>query len=689
MELEVENISIDELIKIEGLSVRAQTVCYNYGLTDLKEILNFYYREKNGFSNLRNCGLKTNIELTNLCIKYEKYQIINNGEVLVFKDETIEIPVEDPIISKIDSLTIRQKQIINNIIKHRFSELSYRTSNALQSYLRNEINLKGIKSLILESDLRNIRNVGNKSIPEINSFIISTKEVIELVSNFRNNTEITYELFNSYLKSKFPSEISLIDEIEKKYDFSNGIPLFRTLDLLIEKEILFDHREKFIFKASFNYYNNNTIHTLEIISSKLNISRERTRQIRSNIYENLSEVFSFIRDLEFDALNLYGIDLNRDFIVVNDTIVEEINIQEGTNFNQFFINKVLSVLLHEKYTLLGDEKSLILETNHNSEHNWKSTYLVLNKYMEEFDFMKFVEDISRRLTERIEEDYFFHFQTYLLNFRKDKNKGSCEIVTEIIEYILINEFELIIDVDENIVFKRNIKKQVYEYAYEALENIGKPAKVDVIYKKVVELNPGIDIDESGIRASMKRTTGFVPFGRSSTFGLKIWEEKLDIRGGTIRDITEEFLQSNENPKHIDEITEYVNKYRNTNSKNIYSNLKIDESKRFVFFSGALIGLADKKYDPKIFIETKSIPLIKRTWIESFKTLDDFVQKNNRLPSPSGSEEESKLYRFLSIQLRKDRSKKLDIEKSNLINNMIARFKSHSIQLKIQDIVNNI
>ena len=41
---------------------------------------------------------------------------------------------------------------------------------------------------------------------------------------------------------------------------------------------------------------------------------------------------------------------------------------------------------------------------------------------------------------------------------------------------------------------------------------------------------------------MQRKRGFISFGRTSTYGLKEWEEKeKDIRGGTIRDITEEFL----------------------------------------------------------------------------------------------------------------------------------------------------
>lgn len=97
---------------------------------------------------------------------------------------------------------------------------------------------------------------------------------------------------------------------------------------------------------------------------------------------------------------------------------------------------------------------------------------------------------------------------------------------------------------------------------------------------------------------MKQKFGFVPIGRSSTFGLKKWEQELDnFKGGTIRSITKELLEKSETPKHISEIADHVLRFRPTsNSSNIFQNLRLDKSGTFVFFKNSYIGLNYKKYN---------------------------------------------------------------------------------------------
>jgi hypothetical protein len=47
--------------------------------------------------------------------------------------------------------------------------------------------------------------------------------------------------------------------------------------------------------------------------------------------------------------------------------------------------------------------------------------------------------------------------------------------------------------------------------------------------------------------------------------------------------------------HIADITVYVNQFRKTSDKNIYSNLKLDKNKSFIFFKKGFIGLSDMTY----------------------------------------------------------------------------------------------
>lgn len=663
----IPNYSLEQLAEIENLGVRSQNVCRYYSLNCLKDII-FYYKKNGDFLKARNCGSKSNDELIKVCTKYEGFFI--NELATQIEEEN-----KSPIVIKIEKLKVRQKKIVNNLIVSSFNDLSVRSSNALKTYLDEQINLKGFKSLFSEKNLKltNLKNVGKKSIEEIQTFLNLINEQIEIVSVFDNEDELTIELFNSFLTRTFGVSPAILSKIGNEYDFSNGLPIFKTLDVLINSDFLFDAKEKEVFRKGLMYTNSNTISSLDEISQTLSLSRERVRQIRKIIYDNLTSTFSFIKVLEIDSINFYGIDFSSDMIIIDDEIIIEINKKETNSFNALFINKILSLLFEKTYSLIGNEENTICQRIIRTSHNWKSTYLIKNKNVKSFDFESFINDVSIRLADRIEEDYSFHFETYLLNFQTDNYDDGISSNIDICEHLLFNEFEISLDAYDNIVFKGNTKKQVHEYSYEALEQLSEPSKVQQIYEKVKELYPDFNTNPSKIRASMKQNNGFVPFGRTSVFGLKKWEEEQDIRGGTIREIAEEFLLTQKEPKHIDEITEYVNRYRDTNAKNIYANLKMEENNRFVFFSGPLIGLKSKTYINHDFTSHKDKQVIRKTWEESFQLLEEFAQENNRLPFSTGSELEERLYRFLNVQLNKSEKGKVEESKINKLTQLCEKY----------------
>lgn len=676
----INNITLQELTEIETLSVRSQNVCEWNSLIDILSILQ-HYRDNNSFLTLRNCGQKSNAELISICLKYQGFIIENkintgNSDLNNNPNENplSNIESQNPIVKKIDDLTIRQKKIINNLIISLFNDLSIRSSNVLNKHLSYEINIKGLTTIFNDEyfKISNIRNAGKKSFSEIQNFLNSFQEYIEIISMYENEEELTIELFNSFLARRFCLTSATINKIWKDYDPACGIPLFKSCNVLIENEILFDKRDKIIFEKGFNYNNSLNVSTLEEIASILNITKERTRQIRTNIFDNLNSTFSFIKSLEFDALNLYGIDVTSNLIFISDEIISEINQKENNSFNRHFIIKILSILFENSHGLIGNEQIIIFEQikSSRSTHNWNNNYLIKKEFTDILNFEEFVNDINSRLSERIEDDYSFHFEAYMTKFQTSDCAEFTQIIIQIAEQILFNEFEMSIDIDDNIIFKRNTIKQVYEYAYEALETLGQPSKVQKICKKVNELYPNYETDENSIRASMQRKNGFIPFGRTSVYGLKEWEEEQDIRGGTIRDTTEEFLSTQTEPKHIDEITEYVNnRYRNTNSKNIYANLRMEENSRFVFFKGLNIGLKSKNYDEFSFTKVKNNQNDKKTWDESYSVLEEFVIQNERLPYSSGDDQEQKLYRFFNIQLKKANKELIDEVKAQKINSL--------------------
>jgi hypothetical protein len=149
MDNDKENISLDKLTEIENLSVRSSNVCELNGLNDLTSIL-AYFRKNSDFLALRNCGQKSNTELVELCGRYESFTV-----------ETIKATPEYPLKKKLENLTARQKQILNNVINSQLNELSNRANNVLKVFTNSNTSLKGLFEIIInpDFDIKNFRNV--------------------------------------------------------------------------------------------------------------------------------------------------------------------------------------------------------------------------------------------------------------------------------------------------------------------------------------------------------------------------------------------------------------------------------------------------------------------------------------------------------------------------------------------------
>jgi hypothetical protein len=141
------------------------------------------------------------------------------------------------------------------------------------------------------------------------------------------------------------------------------------------------------------------------------------------------------------------------------------------------------------------------------------------------------------------------------------------------------------------------KKTLPEYTFEILEELGKMTKVEDIVKAINVKYPELEINEQSIRSTLQREKGaYIYIGRTSTYGLKKWEiENKALKGGTIRDISEEYLEKYDKPQHIYDIVNYVKQYRNTSATSIFKNIQAEYKNRFVFYEGGYIGLKSKSY----------------------------------------------------------------------------------------------
>ena len=517
-------MTIDEIYKNNEISVRSYNICKYNSLESLDKLIDYYFRN-HSFETLRNCGRRSNRELIDLCRKYET-NIINN---------TIEKANENTLEETIVSLSRIQREVINSFILVNTNSLSVRSKNAISQFLNGNFSVRNFAEKILLNKkfiLASIDNVGKKSILErevyisiVNDFIISVKEA--------NDEHQLITLKNSFLIrqtfsiSKIPIEILQSESI------------FQLTDFLFENNAFFNKNHNSIIQQALKIYNNTEDRTLEEIAIKNNLSRERVRQIRKDCINELFEKLSFIKNFNDDLFQNYGIDLSLDIIEVKENLVSQINIRNKTNFSKEFISYILAVYLNENFSIIGNIEDILQPKyfNNKNRHNWNNFY-IFNKKLSKIDFISFANDIDRRLNDRIEETYSFNLKSYLSRFIDDLDIEVIEPAFPVAEKIINDEFALYLDVDDNIIFKKNTIKQAFEYSCEALENLGKPSKVEEITKKIKELHPNYETDEKKVRASMKRKDGFVPIGRTSVFGLKKWENEIeDFRGGTIRSIS--------------------------------------------------------------------------------------------------------------------------------------------------------
>ncbi len=654
---EITNINLEQLNQMEDLTVRTYNVCYFNNLDTLKQIID-YYKEFGDFRRLRNCGRKSDDELITICQKYENY---------FFTEQTI---IKDEFQIIIENLNVRQKTILQSFIASLLNKLTVRSFNSLSFYLNKNFSLNNIyKNIFADKNFtfKNLKNIGEKSISELDLFKNEIFEYINLISLFTNEYDLEAEYSKAILSKHFPNLD--FSNIQNFIDKNSQIQIFNLINQLLENELLLDKRNTFIFKNCFDFFNNFEYNYLEVTAEKLNISRERVRQLRSNIYDEFYSIFSFLMSFDIDFELSYGLMIDNDIIFINLQKINEINQIEKSNFNNIFIHKIIHLFFNKLFDLVGNEKDILFHTDRRFVNNWNSTYLVRKELNEIFDFENFANDIYNRLNDRNTETYEFYFNSYLINFFKTDNYSLLQRISKVCETLIFSEFNLVLDFNDNLVFYRNIKKQNYEIAKEILQEVQKPLKVDEIFQKAIEKYPELETTANSLAGSMRINSGFIYFGRTSTYGLEEWENKYnDIKGGTIRDIVEEYLKQFDDPKHIEEITEYVCKFRNTSLKNISSNIRMEENNRFIFFKSNFVGLKSKSNDYIDFEFSNSGNRL--SWNESYNNLVEFIKINNKFPQTTGNENEKRLYNFCTMCKTKLKLNKLNdeqIEKLKFIN----------------------
>ena len=585
------------------LSVRARNGLQSLfnGTPKAIELIDKIFSSTFSFRTIRNIGDKTVTELDNftesLLIFLKKFQLQGNSTNIDQNIRpTIITDLDESLAKIINDFNPFKKAALNRHIEYLISNLKIRARNGITQFFGGTFTAKEIIDTIYSYtfDFQDIKNIGSKTVSELNDFKTDISSFIETL-RFIEDDHLSREYAKLIVKTTFSNlPINFNEQFESVFDNTGKIKLFKLIHFLIENGHILKQKEKQLF---YFLYTSTCTKSLEQIGIELNLGKERIRQLRIIFEDEVQDYFRFILSFNSQDLVAYNISADTHFKIIDKDFIQKINGSEDVNFNVLFYSIIFGLFLENSHSVLGDDENISGKGNYSNTIRYKNCYLIEKSLFNSFSFETFTNDVNANLSNRITQTYALHFEGYLLQFIAPDGKQHLPSVKETCESILYNEFDLVVNNDGYIVFERNVRKTLPEYTLEILEELGKMTKVEDIVKAINKKYPELDTNEQSIRATLQREKDlYIYIGRTSTYGLKKWElENRTLKGGTIRDIAEEYLEKHDKPQHTYDIVNYVKQYRNTSGTSIFRNIQAEDKNRFVFFEGGYIGLKSKNY----------------------------------------------------------------------------------------------
>lgn len=566
---------LKDLTESADLSVRAYNICKDSDLITVRDLYNFI-RNLGDFRKIRSCGYKTEKEL----LIFIKTFYLDSFE----SEQTVKT-------EELNKESLISDESFEYLVSLEFEKLTVRAKNALINFMRKDLPDKEfVKTNFIDLSFkaRKLRNVGNKTVDEIDDFV---KKIIATYFKAQRNEITPNELASLQINEIVGFEVKESFYLEKF--ISKEFPIIAFTSKYFNEILNVSSLEGEILRNYFQLLDRNYTH--DELGKKHSLTRERARQIRNKALEKATTVFSRLYSL-IPYSNYTSVLSGKNFIILPESISDKNIHNEIDEAGVIFSAFLLEVISKNNYYSFSSKdkierpEQVLYYERYNEFKKIRGSYLIKSSDLPKKSLLRLYNILLGEICQKQIGNTSIDLNA-ALNF---KIKPEIDlIISEIIE----REFELKLT-NGQIHLPRNSAKLIFEYAKEALESIGKPAHISEIISEIKKDYPDFDSAETSLKVGMSNKKQiFIFFGRTSTFGLKSWETKYkNIKGGTIRDIVEEFLEGYDEPCHSSAITEYVKKFRKTVEHSIVNNLKMSGEKRFVFFKDNYVGLVSKNYN---------------------------------------------------------------------------------------------
>lgn len=605
------------------LSIRALRACSSKNIKTVTELQRYISLNGiEGLTKLRNCGENTIDEITTF---YNSIPFVNEDEntkdvsiTNIWKDQVMRLLITQSYYSKLHLLSKRTQNLI-------FTE--YGKEPDILQYLRIEIEQNNSKFKFY--------NVLTKSQREIEWFNQTLQNIIR---DLRFNEKLINKdvrILGVELLLNLNTES---DAIENHINDGN----FSLLDF-IEKIFLPNFELDYFDKLYVEDYSQYPLFNLPSDAKKSlqrihRVSKERIRQLIVRSQSKLPIHFSKLKPI-LELHNHYKIFLNTDYHYIDLDKIEYYENRVSKLENLRAINLIGIILSKEFYIL-----------NHEFKQKRISSINFKNYDSAKIDSELIVIIRSEFLSLNILEEEYEKLIEYLDNERKE------EITYEIKnDQINLEQKKFLIDLfvkrfrlkklgPTSIELSRNKEKSIADFLYEIIYNHGEPLSVDellyLIESSINTEEDNLNIYKEKILVALRKDSRFIILrgalkSGGSKYGLKIWENKGDLKSGSIVELCRAYLNESEYPVHLLELTREIQKHRDTNQKSIRQNLTSKSSKTKIFEHKGYIGLKNKNY-PQDFFERIRKPNVRHSHLileflryESNYNYDALIQKFSR------------------------------------------------------------